>query len=96
MREILNMHHRLAVAHELECFALIAVEQGQTQRAATLFGAAEALRAVIDTPMISTERAEYDRALARLRGQMDADAFAAALVEGRTLTLEQAVAYALQ
>ena len=79
-----ELGHRSAVAHQLECFGLIAVVQGQTQRAATLFGAAEALRAVIDTPMMSAERAEYDQALDRLRGQMDADAFAAVLAEGRT------------
>jgi hypothetical protein len=91
-----ELGHRPAVAHELECFAFIAVEQGQAQRAATLFGAAEALRAATDTPMISPERAEYDQALARLRGQMDAAAFATALEEGRMLTLDQAVAYALE
>jgi predicted ATPase/class 3 adenylate cyclase len=91
-----ELGHRSAVAHQLECFGLIAVVQGQTQRAATLFGAAEALRAAIDTPMMPAERAEYDQAVTRLRGQMDADALGEAMAEGRVLSLEQAVAYALE
>jgi predicted ATPase/class 3 adenylate cyclase len=91
-----ELGHRAAVAHELECLAFIAVAQGQTQRAARLFGAAETLRAMIDTPMTAEERAEYDLSLARLREQLDAATFTSALAEGRTLNLEQAIAYALE
>ena len=40
--------------------------------------------------------AEYERTVAAARAAIDAEAFAAAWEEGRTLTPEQAVAYALQ
>ena len=38
-----DMGNRGAVAHQLECFAFIAISEGQPQRAARLLGAAEAL-----------------------------------------------------
>ncbi len=53
--------HRAAIAHQLECFASIAKVEEQGQRAACLFGAAEALREKIDIPMTAMERVEYDR-----------------------------------
>ena len=39
--------------------------------------------------------AEYDRTVAAIQTQLDEAAFAAAWAEGRALTLEQAIAYAL-
>ncbi|MBI3737799.1 MAG: adenylate/guanylate cyclase domain-containing protein, partial [Chloroflexi bacterium] len=53
--------HRAAIAHQLECFAAIAKVEEQGQRAARLFGAAEALREKIDIPKTAMERVEYDR-----------------------------------
>jgi hypothetical protein len=85
-----------AVAHELESFAFIAIAQSQVQRAARLLGAAESLRERINTPMTALERSEYDQHVAALQAQMDEPAFAAAWAEGRALTMEQAVDYALQ
>jgi hypothetical protein len=41
------------------------------------------------------ERAEYDRTAALVRPQLDKPTFAIAWAEGRTMTLEQAIAYAL-
>ncbi len=38
----------------------------------------------------------YEQALASSRSHADADAFAAAWAEGRAMTLEQAIAYALE
>lgn len=41
------------------------------------------------------ERVAYDADLAAIGSRTDADAFAAAWAEGRAMTLNQAVAYAL-
>ncbi|MBI3739611.1 MAG: hypothetical protein HY258_11240 [Chloroflexi bacterium] len=87
--------HRAAIAHQLECFAAIAKVEEQGQRAARLFGAAEALREKIDIPMTAMERVEYDREIADLRAGMDEKAFTAAWAEGRAMTMEQTIAYAL-
>ena len=45
--------------------------------------------------MPPSDRAEYERDLAAARAKLSEDAFAAAWAEGRTMTLEQAVEYAL-
>jgi tetratricopeptide (TPR) repeat protein len=84
-----------AIAHELECLAYIAAACGQGERAARLFGVAEALRESIGTPMTAYERREYDQALAQLRAQADEGALNAAWAKGRTLTLADAVQYGL-
>ena len=87
---------RGAVAHQLECFAFIAEAQEQLSRAARLLGAAEALRENTRLPMTPYERPEYEQHLTAVREQMGEAAFAAAWAEGRTLTMEQAMEYALK
>jgi len=91
-----ELGQRAAVAHELECFAFIAGASGQNERSAKLFGAAEALRELIGSPMTPLERREYDQAVSNLRTQMGEAALAKAWAEGRALTMEQAIEYALE
>jgi non-specific serine/threonine protein kinase len=85
-----------AVAHELECFAFIAIAHSQARRAARLLGAAEALRASLGSTMTWQEQAEYDHHLATLRAQMDEAALAKGWAAGQALTMEQAIAFALE
>lgn len=96
IQEWQKLGHRAAVAHELECLAFIAKVQEDDQRAARLLGAAEILRENINIPMMPTERVEYDREVSDLRANMDETAFAKAWAEGRALTMEQAIEYALE
>jgi tetratricopeptide (TPR) repeat protein len=96
MRVWQELGQRPAMAHELECLAFIAAAIGQAERAAALFGAAEALREVLGTPMTAYERREYDQAVAQLRAQTNEATLKAAWARGRALSLEAAVAYALQ
>jgi hypothetical protein len=84
-----------AAAHELECFAFIAGASGQNERAARLFGAAEALRESIGSNMTPSERREYDRAVLQLHAQTDAAALQATWAAGRALSMEQAIQLAL-
>jgi len=84
-----------AVAHQLECLALIALAEGQLERAATLFGAAEALREKIQVFRRAHELAEYRQALAGLRGQMDASALESAWALGRAMDMDRAIQYAV-
>ncbi len=89
----------------LEKLAEIALTNGQResvsrrdedfQRAARLFGAAEALREPIGSVIDLVDQPEYERQLAILRAQLDEATFAAAWAEGRTMTMEQAIEYAL-
>jgi predicted ATPase/class 3 adenylate cyclase len=85
-----------ALAHDLECTAFIAVEQRQSERAASLLGAAEALREQANTPMRTTERSEYEACVSTLRNQLDETALVEVWQAGRNMMVEQAVERALE
>jgi predicted ATPase/class 3 adenylate cyclase len=87
--------HRGAVAHQLECLAFIAKAKEQGERAVRLMGAAEALREVSSSPMTPNEHTLYDREVAELRAGLDEPEFTALWAEGRTMTMDQAIAYAV-
>ena len=86
--------YRPALAHELECFGFIALTEDQPERAASLLGAAEALRESCHSPMTDDEKVEYDRRVAQLRGKLEQAQFQSAWEQGRSLTIEQAVSLA--
>jgi DNA-binding CsgD family transcriptional regulator len=67
----------------------------QSERAARLLGAAEALREVTSAIVWPANAADYERSLAVARGRLDEAAFAAAWAAGRALPLERAVSEAL-
>jgi predicted ATPase len=90
-----ELGNRSAVAHELECFGFLAIRDEEPQRAAKLFGAAETLRERIQSPMTDYERDEYDQAVAQVRSMLAEVEFIALWAEGRALTMEQAIEWAL-
>jgi hypothetical protein len=79
----------------IEGLASIAVAEEAPRRAAALFGAAEALRERIGSPLPPPARAYYDRSTAAVRMALGDDAFTVAWSQGRSLTLDQAVTLAL-
>jgi predicted ATPase len=83
------------IAGSLEELAIVAGKLDQAERAVRLFGAVEAVREALGTPLPPGERARLEQGLAAARAQLGEAAFAAALEEGRRMTLEEAVAYAL-
>lgn len=80
----------------LERLAEIAQAQGQTEKAARLFGAGAAVRAPISSVIDPADQPEYESKLISLRTELGEEKFAATWDEGHALTLEQAVAYALE
>jgi predicted ATPase/class 3 adenylate cyclase len=90
-----DLGNRSALAHQLECFAFIAIAEEEPERAIKLFGAAEALREKINSPMTDYERVEYVKEVAQLRSLLNKSDFTSLWAEGRVLTMEQAIAYAL-
>jgi predicted ATPase/class 3 adenylate cyclase len=87
---------RLFVAERLEACGAAAIALSQASHAVRLFGAAETLREAIGAPLPPVERADYERDLAGAHSQLDEAAFATAWAAGQALTLEQAIAYALE
>jgi predicted ATPase/class 3 adenylate cyclase len=95
IQEWRDFGHRGAVAHQLECLAYIAKAKEQGEHAVRLMGAAAALREVSSSPMTPNEQTLYDRELAELRTGLDEPDFAALWAEGRNMTMDQAIAYAV-
>ncbi len=75
--------------------AAIALPPAAARRAARLFGAAEALREAIGTLVVPDEPDAYRRHLTRVREVLGEQALAATLAEGRAMSLEEAIADAL-
>jgi hypothetical protein len=84
------------IAECLEGWSALARAQGHAERVARLHGAAEALGTVMRKPLSSTKRTDLEHFIAALRAQLGEHAFAVAWAAGQALTLEQAVAEALQ
>ncbi|HLV79193.1 MAG TPA: tetratricopeptide repeat protein, partial [Chthonomonadaceae bacterium] len=87
---------RWGIAYSLEAFAALAAALGQAERAAKLFGTAEALREALSAPLRPSEKGDHDRAVASAQARLPAETFAAAWTLGRALTLDQAIAFALE
>jgi hypothetical protein len=82
-------------AKDLEWLAAVATAQGQSLRAARLLGAAESMREASRALLPPARRTEYEREVAAVRAALGEEAFAAAWAEGRAMSPEQAVQYAL-
>jgi len=86
----------IGVVYALEGLASLAVVQDRPERAARVFSWADGMRETIGEPRSPVQQADVDRDLATIHAQLDEKVLAAAYTAGRTLTLEQAVAYALE
>ncbi|MCI0352087.1 MAG: tetratricopeptide repeat protein, partial [Acidobacteriales bacterium] len=84
------------IASFLVTFAGSIAALGQLQRAARLIGASEAGLERMGAFHQPSDQPEIDRIVAEVRAQFDDATFQAAWAEGRGMTLEQAVANALQ
>ena len=91
-----DLSDKRGIAETLEAFAPLKATQSQPERAARLWGAAEALREALHSPLSPNEREEYDRNVTAARAAFGEEAFAAAWQQGRDMTIEQAIEYALQ
>jgi tetratricopeptide (TPR) repeat protein len=73
----------------------LAQREGNPGRAVRLFAAGERLRAALGEGVPPVERAEYEGSVAAARAALDEEAFAAAWMEGRALSVEAAIQLAL-
>jgi hypothetical protein len=74
----------------------IAIVDGKPTRAARLLAAADKFIIAFDGEWWTVEQADYERYLAAARAKLDEAAFIAAWATGRAMTMEQAIAYALE
>jgi hypothetical protein len=87
--------HPELLAECLEGLAGSAAQQGQSRRAARLFGAAYELREVINAPRAPIEDVWYAEVMAQAQADLGSSAYEAAWAQGRRMPLEDAIAYAL-
>jgi class 3 adenylate cyclase/tetratricopeptide (TPR) repeat protein len=87
---------RTAIAFVFEFFASLAAATNEPARAQRLAGAAAALRELIGSPLSPAEHARLVQTLDAVSGSMSETERAVSFKEGREMTLEQAVAYALK
>ncbi|MBI4280283.1 MAG: tetratricopeptide repeat protein [Armatimonadetes bacterium] len=91
-----QLEEKRGIATCLVGLAAIAGARSEPQRAATLFGAAEVLRESRGMPLPPFLREDYERCVADVRGALDEHTFRTTWAQGRAMTLEQAVDYALR
>jgi non-specific serine/threonine protein kinase len=80
----------------LERLAEVAAVQGQAEKAVRLLGAADALRSSIGSIIDPVDQTEHQGNRRSLLAVLGDEHFRGAWEEGRALTVEQAVAYALE
>jgi predicted ATPase/DNA-binding SARP family transcriptional activator/DNA-binding CsgD family transcriptional regulator len=83
------------VVFHLQISAVSAGAQGQPIRLARLWGAAETLSVAIGVTLYPIERRFHGPYIAAARNQLDEETWEAALAEGRAMSAEEAVEYAL-
>ncbi len=98
--EALTMHHQAGekwfTIQGLMGMASVAGARGEGVRAARLLGAAEALRQTLSAPLAADVHKIYEQGIALARALLDEASLARAWAEGQAMTLEEAIAYALE
>jgi len=87
--------NRPAVAHQLECFAMIAIVEEEPQRAAILFSAANAIRDATGHKRTDEEEAEEVQFMSRLHSMLAEAEFKTLWAEGKSMAMDEAVTLAL-
>jgi hypothetical protein len=88
------IHENISVCDLLASLAAVASGMNQPERAAKLYGAAQALFDTTDYRIQPFDQAEFDRHIQIAREQLSETQFEALVAEGRAMTLEQAIAEA--
>ena len=98
MHILRGLRDKTGTSYGLRGLAGVATLQREPIRAARLWGADEALREAIGLPLSYLDRShpDHEGLLAAARSQLDEVAWEAAQAEGRAMTPEQAVEYALK
>jgi len=86
----------IGLVYTLEGYASLYVNQDQPERAAQLFAWADAMREKIDDPRPPLEQASVDKDLEIIHSRVNDAEHAKLSSEGRGMTIEQAIAFALK
>jgi len=90
--EVMN---KLGIAFSFDGLAQVAAAQGNSQRAAILWGAAEQLRRLLGTPVDPSRQSLFTSLIPMVRQALGLELFQQRWEQGQRLSLAQAVNYAL-
>jgi predicted ATPase/DNA-binding CsgD family transcriptional regulator len=90
------LHDKRLIVSAVLLLADAIAASGELEGAARLFGAADALFKPAGVGLSPNDRPDHERVLATVREQLDDKTFQVCWNEGQALTLEQAVAHALE
>ena len=76
--------------------AVVSAVEGRAERGARLLDAVGGLLERVKTILDPDDAIEYERSVATVQVSLDVETYRATLVEGRSMPLEQAIAYALE
>ena len=94
-----QMRDQANVSYFLEGLAVVASVQGKAERSTRLFGAAVGLLEAVGAPVYNYYKPDpslYKQTISATRSRLGVADFEVAQAEGRAMTFEQAVAYALE
>jgi tetratricopeptide (TPR) repeat protein len=90
-----EMGDKLCMLESLEGWAVLAMAQDDPQRGTRLFGAVHAARLLLKMPVEASDQEGQASLLALARSRLGEDAFQTAWSEGESMTLDDAIRYAL-
>ena len=96
LRIRLRLRENEAIPNCLGVVATLLAARGDTEGAARLLAGAGALFERVGNPLEPFERRIYDQNVGRIKAQLSEETFALAWAEGRAMSFEQAVAFALE
>jgi tetratricopeptide (TPR) repeat protein len=91
-----GLEDKRPVCEFLTGLGVVAAGTDHPERAAKLYGAAQAIFEIIDYRLSPFDRAEFDRHLGMAEQKLGDSKFEAIATEGRAMPMEQAIAYALE
>jgi predicted ATPase/class 3 adenylate cyclase len=91
-----ELGNKMVASESLEGLACISAAERASDRAAWLFGAAEALSEAVGSQHNPEEDAWREPYVAAARSRLGGEGWEAALAQGRAMTLEEAISYALE
>ena len=94
--ETFDPREKFGIVACLHGLGMVAAQQGNAERAATLFGAAHKLREELGAPIPPFERDEYQMETQQVQTALGEEEFVRLSAHGRGMTPDEAVAYARQ
>jgi hypothetical protein len=96
LRRLAELEFKDVIGYCFEGLAAVLVLTARAEEAAKLLGSAEALRESLGVELAPAEQSTHKETVEAVRGQLGEKRFSDAWRQGRELSLDEAIAYALE